>query len=421
MRGFLLFIKTIIIFSMKLIKNNFLIILILLLSLGIRLAVTPYGTFGDINAYREWTQRLMTYGMGDFYFTQCIYPPGYIYVLFVVGKIGLTSDFIFKLPSIFSDIITIYLIYFLVMKLLGRRKALITAFIYGISPCIFANTAMWGQADGTANLPTFLSFCFFAGYLAQEKKIRKKIFLIASGLSIGLSFATKPNGIFLLPFFLMAIIFWKKVEIRRVFLESIMFLLPAILLFFVVFVPFTGKKDYFKFVSSVTIESVECHPMTSYAAFNFWRLYKDWSPDNGKAWILTYKEWGRGAFILCTVFILIAFVKKMRQAGGGGKVVFFLAETLVLYYLFWFLFTTGVHERHMFPIFAFLAVAAAFKKSYWIFYFILTIVYTINLGYVSKGIVFNQNNLYTPELLILYPWLLMAVWVIMMIKFLREK
>lgn len=409
------------------IKNNILITLILFLSLVIRLAVLPYGTFPDINAYREWSHKVVTDGFGNFYYTSCIYLPGYIYVLYLIGNYekglggAVSSDVVYKLPSIIADLIVVYLIYLLLKRFLSRAGALVPAFIYGISPCIFANSAMWGQTDAAAFLPTFLSFCFFVMYFTAETIIKRRLYLVLSGLFLGLSFVTKPNGVFLLPFFLLFIVFGKKFKLRTVIFELLMILSSSLIIFLVLFIPFTGNKNFFRFVGQVSIESVDCHNITNYAAFNFWKLYKDWSPDSGRVLFFSYKEWGRVALIYYLGVLSILVVGKIRNANDSKKYVVILSESLALFYLFWYLFTTGVHERHIFPVFGFLAVTAGFKKTYWVFYLILMIASFLNLGYVSKGIVFNQNYLYTPELLKLYPLSIILAWAFMMVSFVRRK
>ena len=74
----------------------------------LRLVLAIWGGFqGDLDIFKAWSQRLVDVGVGNFYDPGYFadYPPGYLYVLWVFGKLSalfgsdLPSNYLLKLPG----------------------------------------------------------------------------------------------------------------------------------------------------------------------------------------------------------------------------------------------------------------------------------------------------------------------------------
>ena len=110
------------------------------------LAPAAKGYAPDVGMFQAWAVQAARYLPG-FYSGDVFsdYPPGYIYILFLVGKLkgllGMADGSrgflaLVKLPAIMADLATAFLIYRLASGLRGRRCALALALVYGLNPAI---------------------------------------------------------------------------------------------------------------------------------------------------------------------------------------------------------------------------------------------------------------------------------------------
>jgi dolichyl-phosphate-mannose-protein mannosyltransferase len=118
--------------------------------------VRGYGV--DMGCFQGWSARMLSTGPSGFYSADvfCDYPPGYMYVLWLIGALrsafGLGYDarltwLLIKLPSILLDIAAAYLIYREGREALGQRAASLLAGGYALLPAAILNSAAWGQID----------------------------------------------------------------------------------------------------------------------------------------------------------------------------------------------------------------------------------------------------------------------------------
>lgn len=359
---------------------------VILFSLLLRIILSPFGTWaGDMGSWTGWSNRLLEVGFGRFYEAWSDYLPGYMYVLFIWGNLWkalniysfVPQDVFYKIPSILSDGATIYLIYLIVKKLKDERSALLAAFLYGVSPAIWGNSALWGQADSFAALPIVLSLYFI---------INSKYLL--AGLFLGVAAVLKPSGMFLGPLFLVYIFINTK-NLKNLFL----FLLPAISVFLLAFVPFSDLPpggevvDFFLFIISRFQATLDQYKYTSLNAFNFWAIDGGWwKDDSARFFLFTLQQWGVVIFgaIYGLVLLNLKFQNsKIKTKTQNLKVIidYDLILGSVIIFLAGFLFLTRAHERHIFPVFAFLAIAAGVNPRLWTSFILLSIISSLNLRY----------------------------------------
>ncbi|MCL2618676.1 MAG: hypothetical protein FWD98_06450, partial [Defluviitaleaceae bacterium] len=142
----------------------------------------------DMNTFMAWSERVVNVGMREFYspyiFTD--YPPGYMYVLFILGRLRALLDLSFgsaahtvlmMMPAILADLTTGAVLYRLALQQLPRHNAALLAAAYLFNPVIILNSAVWGQVDSVFVLPILLSLVgltrrnYLAAYLLYAAAI----------------------------------------------------------------------------------------------------------------------------------------------------------------------------------------------------------------------------------------------------------
>ncbi len=134
----------------------------------------------DIVDFTAWAQRLARGGPGAFYATDYFsdYPPGYLYVLWVLGKLGAAltgvvgqdaTAGLVKIPGILSDLGVAGLLFALSRRFLdgrfgrsGETIGLVAATIYLFNPGTIFDSSVWGQVDSVGTL-VVLATIYFLG------------------------------------------------------------------------------------------------------------------------------------------------------------------------------------------------------------------------------------------------------------------
>lgn len=136
------------------------------------------GHAGDVHWYSMWALSVSTVGPGEFYAKTVVnYPPGYIYVLWLIGSLSqviasvthhdvrdVTSALI-KIPPMLLDLGSGLLLYRITLHWCNReaaavRSALIVATSYLFNPVSLYDSAIWGQTDAAG------AFIMLLGVLA---------------------------------------------------------------------------------------------------------------------------------------------------------------------------------------------------------------------------------------------------------------
>ena len=137
--------------------------LALALRLVLALVVFPgQGLSSDLGFFESWATTLAKVGPGAFYGTasSANYPPGYMYVLWLVGVIGSAFGsssaqatlLLLKVPAILADIALAGILYAAARRWFGVRPGLLAAAIYLFIPVTWYDSALWGQVDAVGTL-----------------------------------------------------------------------------------------------------------------------------------------------------------------------------------------------------------------------------------------------------------------------------
>ena len=108
------------------------IVYVLIAGLVVRLVISGFGTLRlDQGTFIAWSFNLAENGFRNFYGGWSDYLPGYLYVLWFLGKVrGIIPDvLLYKIPAILADIATGYLIYKIVK---GKKGILLVSTSKGV-------------------------------------------------------------------------------------------------------------------------------------------------------------------------------------------------------------------------------------------------------------------------------------------------
>jgi hypothetical protein len=134
------------------------------------------GFESDLGSFSGWTRTLTEFGPGGFYANAGFadYPPGYLYVLWFVGSLASLLAPLFgsapeaiigtliKLPPMLADVAVAAVLYRMVMRWSSEpgqnaaRLGLLAAGFYLFNPVTWYDSALWGQADAVGALVMLL-------------------------------------------------------------------------------------------------------------------------------------------------------------------------------------------------------------------------------------------------------------------------
>lgn len=345
------------------------ILFLLFAALVLRLFFSPYLTLMvDQNTFIGWSERLVEVGFSKFYDSWSDYLPGYLYILWSLGKmkaiLPIPPVILYKLPAIVADLLTGLIIFKIVKKLRSKKIALLASALYLFNPAIFANSSFWGQVDSLTAL-----FSLLAIWLVDKN-------LLASSLSLGFGTLVKPQAALAAPVVLF-IMLKKKWKRTRIF----SYILLSFSLFLAGFIPFAWGKSLFPFVWQRILLSVNQYPYSSVNAFNFWGLFGFWRDDS-----FTFQLAG---FLFVSLLGLLAGLRLWKQKGSR----YLLASLLFSSSFFFF---TRMHERHLLPALAPLVVGLSFSPALTVSYVGLSFFYLANLFYSYNWVTYNFIKVFSP-------------------------
>ncbi len=340
-----------------------------------RILLGFFGTLKlDQGTFIGWSNSLIEDGFSNFYNGWSDYFPGYLYVLWLLGKIRgiIPNILLYKLPAIFADLLTGFLIYKIVAKFKNNKWGVVTASLYIFNPAILVNSTLWGQIDSITSLLSMLSIYF------APINFLVSFFFLAFGTLI------KPQVAFIaIVIFLMML--KDKWKIGKIF--SYVFL--SLVTFVLGFIPFSNGNNIFNFIIQRLSISSSQYPYTSINAFNFWGIFGFWNKEPGTFLLMAV---GMVMVLIILGFSLIKVWKKKGWEYLLAGVVFFAS----------FLFLTRMHERHLLPVFAPLIISASLAPDLFIPYFGLSITYLANMYYSYIWITYDFKTVFPQGLIILF-------------------
>ena len=349
-------------------------IFIIALILRIIFACTLQGFESDISCFFSWARMLAENGFSGFYSPDyfCDYPPGYLYILRILGGIFKTfelnsltplSRLITKSPAILCDLGIGYLLYAQTQKKFTKRTAAILAACYLFHPAVLINSSIWGQVDSVFTFAILVT-CI----LLTQKKYLPAYFIYAIALLI------KPQALFFAPLILCAVAEYsfQTKSIKKIFLH-LSGGLTAILSMFILSLPF-GFENVFRQYT----DTLGSYAYAAVNACNLWGLFGlNWVSQENTVGLLTYAQIGTISIVLATIFAFLLFYFLRNREDR-----YYLTGTLLV--VFVFIFAVRMHERYMYPAMILLLFAYVHNREsgYLLHYITLSLCHFGNVYYV---------------------------------------
>ena len=352
-------------------RANIAIAVIVIAGVALRLLVTRAQGFpSDVGTFMAWAEKLSSVGPGRFYepgyFSD--YPPGFLYVLWLLGVLfdGDALRFAVKAISIPADVGIVLLVVPLVRRYAGHAAAILAAGLWMLQPAPIFAGPYWGQVDAVGTVP------FLAAILAAGAR---RWWL--AGLLAGLAAMTKPQFGLVVAVVLVA----AGVELVRSrdwgpLLRSAGATGATMAALALPFGMTPGA-----FVGLVRSAS-ETYPYSSLYAFNGWSIALDFWKDDA-AWVVP------GGILLAVG--LIASVTPLWWRRDTAALLAVGAATVMAFYFL----PTRAHERYLFPAFALLLPFAVTRARMLVPYCGLAGGFFVTLYFAFTR--YPQNDLAAPE------------------------
>jgi len=315
----------------------FILLLIILGGYLLRIFIAPIiqGHPSDISCFKAWANLAATDGLSRFYLTDMFvdYPPGYVYILYVIGWIrnvfSLSFDSglyltILKLPAITSDIICSVIIFYLARKKINTIAAGVLSILYVFNPAVIFNSSVYGQVD------SFFTLCILLMLLAIYKhKLQVASIIFVIGVLI------KPQTLIFAPILCYAMI--EKRSLKTI-LSSF---LCAAITFVVIILPFSIHQGPF-WIFKLYYKTLSSYPYASANAFNIFALFGGNGAGQNRIFLMfPYKIWGAIFLVGIVATSAVLYFKSKKRS----KV--FLISSFVMAAVF--MLSCKMHERYIFP------------------------------------------------------------------------
>jgi dolichyl-phosphate-mannose--protein O-mannosyl transferase len=419
----------------------------LLAGLALRLAIAyvffpDSGFKSDLGTYTSWALTLADFGPSGFYAHAGFidYPPGYLYILWPIGLLAklfspgdpaFAARELIKVPPILIDLAVGALLYWLVTSWArpSRRAeslGLAAAALYVFNPVTWYDSALWGQTDaigalvlllvvgalvrgnseGAAGLAVLAAlvkpqYGIVAIWLVGWILLRRHLFVPGSGPR------NQPWG----PERLSAWLARERGPVRILTSAGV-----GLVVFFVLALPFAmGPYEY----GSLMVSATGTYKYFTVNAFNPWALVggakgvPSLAGSGLTSWVddATKLVGPSPALLIGMAALLVGFlVGAVRGLWRDDR------RSIVLLALFlsaaFFILPTRVHERYLFPVFAFLPILAVGNRRWAVAFVLFAAGSFINLHAVLTIPTYatdNLKNLPFGELFRTYPFVLLSV------------
>ena len=327
---------------------------ILIAILAVKMICAAYFKYEvDIGSYAAWALKLAEEGPARFYAPGYFadYPPGYMYVLWGVGLLSKLFGIVWtsklflvllKLPAMLADL-AVARVLFARLRPYGQRNAWLVALAFALNPALVVDSAVWGQTD------SILALLVLFAFLAQGERQFELAWVYAA-----LAVLTKPQALLLVP--LLPLWPWGWWKSGR----PVSALLAALATVFLIADPFRGDRPW-KWLIDLYSGTAGYYAESSVNAMNLAAvLFGMRARDSELALGLTYQTWG---FVIGLAFGLVFFVLYLRRRDRVLYTQLLAGAALVS-----FVCLTRMHERYLYPFFAFaglLGVTGMVGAIYW--------------------------------------------------------
>ena len=310
----------------------------------------------DLNTFKAWADLVFHGGMRNFYFHGAFtdYPPGYIYVLFVLGWLRYVFDIyvhsrlydvMMMMPAILADLATGYVIYRLTLKKLPSY-AMPLAAAYLFNPVIILDSAVWAQVDSVYLLPIIVSVV-----LLTEKRYMPAYLLYALAIMI------KPQSLILAPLYLHSffVVLQDTGNVKATIVKLIYWGAACAALMLALMLPFVRGFNIMPILEQYAA-TLGSYPFASLNAYNFHALVGGmWQPMDMLFLGVPLYVIGYSSIVLVTFLSLY-----LMWRDGSAANIFYVAALLSAVV---FVFSVRMHERYLYPAVPLLLIVYIYRPD----------------------------------------------------------
>src|ERR1700676_534576 len=376
------------------------------------------GFKNDVSTFEAWALTLAEYPLSDFFAKAGFadYPPGYFYVLWIVGhlyKLTVHSDptcgilrIYVKVPGVVMDLVDAALIFAIVRRFASKAWAFGACALFAFNPAAIFISAYWGQVDSVAaGLVLGAILCVFDAAAKTGKAATYAI--VGAWVLTSASILIKPPAVVLVPL-LIAFAVASDDRARRLTATALGVVAGLVLAYLasVPFHPAANPIDQFAWLYSRYQYASGVYPYHSANAFNLYvMVHRFWEPDNqllpnvsifGHTVGFPQYGWGIVLFLAAIALVVSRYIQ-------SGKPTDFLAGAMILS-LGYFVLLTRMHERYIFDAFLLAIPLVALRRRYLWAAIVLSLTLLANL-YYSLDYLRVMNNQVSADPADLIPWL----------------
>ncbi len=371
-------------------RQQVLLIMVAAFMLRLVFSVIFIGHSTDIGCFLGWAGNMVENGPGGFYFSGMFadYPPGYMYVLWLVGGMGKLLNLpqggaamilLIKLPAIAADLVSAYLVYRIARNLnVPNSRALLLMAVVAFNPVFAFVSGGWGQIDSV------LTLCML-GVLSLFMTERK----IAAGALFGIAILMKPQALMFGPLLAAAYFLeFNRANWKKQLLHTVLSVLAAVAVILLLALPF-GDGQGFAWLKEKYLGTATSYPYASIEAFNLFALIGgNWKGIEAVPFLFSFEVWGYIGIVLSVVAAiwLYAMGRKKNQRG-----ILFLTAALLICALF----TIGLymHERYIFPALLLLLLAGLYYNDRRLYIAFLGFSVTVLLNVLGAFVIVDHQEL----------------------------
>ncbi len=375
------------------------------------------GFHGDVSSFEAWSLSLVDLPISQFYEKAGFadYPPGYLYVLFVIGHLYrlLVHDdpsyfmlkVFVKMPAIVCDLIDAGLIFVIVRKFAALSWAFAAAALMAFNPSTIFISAYWGQVDSVAAALTLGALLLMVNAYTSSGRAAT-LMIVGAWLVLAYSVLMKPPAIVIAPIFLLFafIASDRKARIDRL-IATWYGVAAALLLAYVASIPFhpgINPIEQFAWLIKRYAFGANVYAYNSVNAFNLYEMFPNshfWQPDTGvlPGWTIAGRIvgfpqyiWGIIIFGAATVLVASRFAQR--------RDVMALLEASMILSLGYFVLSTRMHERYVFNAMVLAIPLIFYRRRYLFATVILTLTLFGNLFYSLDYLHVMDSKTPTPGL-----------------------
>lgn len=359
----------------------------------------------DVDTFVAWALSLAEHGFGKFYGSTGFadYPPGYFYILGVVGwiwevlfKSADTGHYVViralvKLPAILADLGVGALVYAIVRRFATMNLALGAAAFYLLNPAVIYNSAAWGQVDSIAGgLALFAIYCLLRS--DDEPRSRVNVWIVGAWLLIAYSLLIKPQAAVIVPL-MIGFAFVDRERRRTRIVSSAIGIVAALLLALILVEPFhpSNPADAFGWLFSRYAYGSSVYAYNSVNAFNLWAIRGTmWQSDTAS--VNLFGAFSLGPQYVWGVLLVLVAVGLVVWRYLQDRTPRALLEGCAVATIAFFVLATRMHERYLFNGLLFTIVCLPFARRYLWSALALTVVLFANLEYSLQYLSVMQNH-----------------------------